>query len=312
MNATRTGIETRQYLNEGIALKSVHKLMVMVRSINGTDRMMKFFGGKLNQFGSIHRNTVNAVDDIIFGGPTDDGSSSEESPPKEPAQKKKTPPTKKPKTKQETESFMYEIWEYIKNIIPNISWEEVRKTLRVVWTVVARLIHGAGLVTSGILMGPYGFGIVAASCVILTLLSIFNAYWKTKNDTNSAISLLDSAKNVLEGFKKYFTSLEVQRYENKFTILSVFMLAVLYAAVAYISPVMVTGGIGAVIGFIIGAAMKGVGLGTAIGALTGVGAAPIAVTLVSVFCAITILYLFAQMVDEFALKKLKNKDNEES
>jgi uncharacterized membrane protein len=205
------------YVQEGVSIKPLAGLVQFLRQVKSMASIDKVFSTKKNVIRMAAVKAVKAVDDDIFSESEDDDSSSSDndSPVDEPA----------PENEREAEGYLKRMYLYFKKVIKGLGFPEMKQVFRAALAVVTKLLMGVGLIGMAVIM-PLSIPIA----LIIVVMCITNAVEQTKDieDETERINLKQAFNNVMQGFKRMFLSLKINKGEGKFAIISSIIVGVLF------------------------------------------------------------------------------------
>jgi uncharacterized membrane protein len=204
------------YVQEGVSIKPLAGVVRFLRQVKSISSIDKVFSKNKNSIRSAAVKAVNAVDDDIFSDSEEEGSggNNNDTPVSKPA----------PENDREAEGYLKSLYLYFKKVIKGLGFPEMKQVYRTAKAVVTKLLIGVGLVGMAVI-APLSIPIA----LIIVVMCITNAVEQTKDieDETERINLKQAFNNVMQGFKKMFLSLKINKGEGKFAIISTLIVGVL-------------------------------------------------------------------------------------
>ena len=199
------------YLQEGSVVLEFTKLRPLKKAIDSTSNIKNW--ADIKKVFSNHKKVVINATQLALASADDDlfGDTSKPS--------RTNSPVKRdgPKTTREAKSFLKKLTGYLDKKLPGLKAGDVDQVFDASLVVVVKAL---GTVGFGVSLGLLNAPIVIPIALILTITCIINAVEQTKDmrDKSKVIDVKSASKNVISGFKRWFTTLKLEKEQGRFAI----------------------------------------------------------------------------------------------
>lgn len=210
-NKSLTLESLKVYVSEGVDINPLRVVTSFVDKLRDIKGLFSLFSNNKDLVRSSSVKALRSIDSTIFGS-----SDVNNSPVSKPA----------PKTKKDAENFLKRYYNYISNKVRGkISFQQVKAIFNNAFNIIVKLLAGAGIVALSIVQP-----LAIPFALIIVLICMWNAVEQSENidDPNRKIDLKRSFNNIMSGFKKMFLSVKSQKHEGKFAFISALLVGFLW------------------------------------------------------------------------------------